>query len=241
MPDPIWGERLKRVLVHRSETQSSVARHLNVSPAAVNKWTAGGQIDHATLVELGAFLKVNHLWLRHGSKQLADLQKADIAEVSKHWAAILINAWQRGYMEAAKPGFLIGCWELDLTTTQAHWSIDARRLYQIDPITPATHSKFLELISPHDHDDLRAALADTIVRRQNYDFSFELREHPEVKLRSLGMPVVYQDKVIKVHGIVAERDVIDEAFNLQLKIRQSSVDPELVTNILPSHQDGDSW
>ena len=61
-----WGRRLENVLKQQKRRASDVARALGVSPAAVTKWTSGGDIKYSNLLQLASLLCCNWVWLRFG-------------------------------------------------------------------------------------------------------------------------------------------------------------------------------
>ena len=67
-----WGSRLSRLLERKNLTQVEIAARVGVSPAAVNKWTAGCGIRYINLRSLADHLGVNWIWLRYGSSGFDD-------------------------------------------------------------------------------------------------------------------------------------------------------------------------
>jgi len=66
-----WGRRLAHAISARDTTQREIAKAAGVTPQAVSKWLAGGDISHPSLLKISRILGVNWVWLRYGNEALA--------------------------------------------------------------------------------------------------------------------------------------------------------------------------
>jgi diguanylate cyclase (GGDEF)-like protein/PAS domain S-box-containing protein len=69
----------------------------------------------------------------------------------------------------------IGSWELDLASHELTWSDEIYRIFEIDPgHFDASYEAFLGLVHPDDRDLVNQAYADSVTRREPYDYVHRL-------------------------------------------------------------------
>lgn len=59
----------------------------------------------------------------------------------------------------------VGHWSVDFGSGAAAWSGEARRIYGVEPETPASYATFLEIVHPGDRDRMQAWTADALAGR----------------------------------------------------------------------------
>lgn len=126
-----FGDRLLQVLKKKKLSQLKVARALNVSRTAVNKWTKGGMIDDSNLDNLAAFLEVDKIWLKYGeyldtTHPTHLMNNKNINELHLHQSTEIVT------------------WEWDILTGDVHYSDNVEQVYGIK-IT--SNHDFLSLMS----------------------------------------------------------------------------------------------
>lgn len=76
--------------------------------------------------------------------------------------------------EAQRLGQL-GSWELDLVSSELHWSDEIYRLFELDPAHfRPSYEKFLQAIHPDDRDKVNAAYTESLQTRKSYDVEHRL-------------------------------------------------------------------
>lgn len=134
-----FGERLLQILKKKKLSQLKVARALDISRTAVNKWTKGGMIDDSNLDKLATFLEVDKIWLKYGEyldtpHSVSTLNIKNINELHLQQSTEIVT------------------WEWDILTGDVHYSDNVEQVYGIK-ITG--NQDFLSLMS----DDSKARLS----------------------------------------------------------------------------------
>ena len=80
-----FNQRFVKLLKEKKITQIKVAKMLDISRTAVNKWTKDGNIDDNNLEQLADFLKVDQIWLKYGtlSEEMHPISTKKINELNE--------------------------------------------------------------------------------------------------------------------------------------------------------------
>lgn len=128
--DPAFADRLKGQLLQRGLKLTQIADALGVSPAAVHKWTRGGEIEYPRLLALARLLGVNWVWLRHGEQGLAELDATADPQIralrQKHLGDIMES---EARMKLAQEAVGIVTWEWNVLTDALNLSANAAALF----------------------------------------------------------------------------------------------------------------
>ncbi|WP_338759786.1 PAS domain-containing protein [Massilia sp. METH4] len=169
-----FGERLKGVLEDRKMMMKQVAEALKVSPAAVHKWTRGGEIEHARLLDLARFLGVNWLWLRYGEQAIMELEASiatdpHIREVRKKHLADIMESEAR--MKLAQEVSGVVSWEWNVMTDHLRYSSNDRVLFGRHI---RSMEEFWSCVHPGDVARLREALRRTFDASEMLEWEFRV-------------------------------------------------------------------
>lgn len=137
MSEDEFGFRLLAILKQHKLSQIKVAKALDVSRTAVNKWTKGGMIDDSNLDKLAGFLGVDKIWLKYGeyagNSSDNGVEGRNINEVHMQENAEIVT------------------WEWDLLTGEVSYSDNVEAVYGV---RIASNDDFWSLMSEMSRDKL---------------------------------------------------------------------------------------
>jgi PAS domain S-box-containing protein len=110
----------------------------------------------------------------------------------------------------------IGGWEFDALTLEGTWTDEVARIHDLDSATPTNANLGLSFYLPDSRSKIEQAIKDAIESAQPYDLELQMvsAKGNQKWVRTMGVPVVEDDKVIKVRGIfqdITERKQAEEA------------------------------
>lgn len=217
-----WGERLSFVLRRKGLSQRSVSEEMGVSPAAVNKWMVGGNIDYVHLRRLAQYLRVNWVWLRYGNEALTSVveerrgerERLDYAGNKLVHVALLSEETHLAFCSKLK----IGVWAYDIKNDIHYHSPMMREMIGVARDAPVTAGTVKNRIFPPDLDAGGRFFSGLVNQDKPMGFySFRLRSNPAKWFHMLGFPIRGPNmKVERLIGSLhqAENENIDRVISL---------------------------
>lgn len=182
-----FGERLLKILKKHKLSQLKVAKALEISRTAVNKWTKGGMIDDSNLERLAAFLSVDKIWLKYGEYQKTETTNTNIT---------VRNINEFHLQESTE----IVTWEWDILSGEVHYSDNVEQVYGIQ-ITG--NQDFLSLMSESSRIRLLDEYTKIIQKGGAHEIDFKINignDSRWITSRAVGIRGP-NDKVTKIVGI----------------------------------------
>ena len=215
-----FGARLKGVLEEKKIMLKQVAEALGVSPSAVHKWTRGGEIEYARLLELARFLGVNWLWLRYGEQAIAELEASTAAdphirELRKKHVAEIMESEAR--MKLAQEVSGVVTWEWNVMTDHLQYSSNdvvlyGRHLHSMDDFWSCVH--------PGDVARLREVLRRALDANEMHEWEFRVVDGDAVRWVSSRATLVrnFDQRPVKMVGVSLD---ITERRRAEAALRQN--------------------
>ncbi len=121
----------------------------------------------------------------------------------------------------------VGGWEFDVVTLQGTWTDEVARIHDLDPRQETDVALGLSFYNPETRQRLEQAIQQAIEAREPYDMELQLTSAKGVSkwVRTMGLPVMQGEQVIKVRGIfqdISQRKQAEEEIrqlNTQLEQR----------------------
>ncbi|MDK2830508.1 MAG: hypothetical protein PWQ75_260 [Methanolobus sp.] len=107
----------------------------------------------------------------------------------------------------------IGGWELDLRTNKATWTSELFTIHETDQVDSL--EKAMNRYSPKYRERLKNAMEDAINKYEPYDIELEFTSESGKQkwIRSIGKPVIENNKVVKLYGTLQDITELKEAEN----------------------------
>lgn len=195
-----FNQRFVKLLKDKKITQIKVAKMLDISRTAVNKWTKDGKIDDNNLEQLADFLKVDQIWLKYGtpSEEMHPISTKKINELN-----ILHSTGE------------IVTWEWDLFNDTATYSDNVEKVYGVNV---TSNSDFWSLMDENTKQRLNSNYEDIIKHGGAHEIDFKISKDGLsrwITSRATGVRG-RNGKITKLIGISLDNTVRKEAeINLQ--------------------------
>lgn len=113
---------------------------------------------------------------------------------------------QEALLEDAGELAHFGGWEFDPATGRGTWSAEVARIHDLDPAEEATSEVGLSFFHNESKLKIENAVFEAITHGTPYDLELELttREGKKKWVRTIGRPVIRDDKVVKVRGSIQD-------------------------------------
>jgi PAS domain S-box len=126
----------------------------------------------------------------------------------------------------AKTGAMakVGYWEFDPSTGRGDWSEEVSRIHDLDPSVAATEELGLSFYSGESRTRIEEAVKAAVYERKPYDLALELVSAKGRRkwVRTIGEPVVEDDKVVMVEGIFQDITELKDA-EAELRSREATL------------------
>lgn len=170
----------------------------------------------------GLYLVLGCLWIAFSDRWMAKLTSDPdlLIKISlyKGWGFIFVTtlllSWQiwrfnrtlnkkEELLELTGHIAKVGGWEIDTHTFQGTWTDEVARIHGLDPGLPVNVELGLSLYQGESRKRIEEAIKNAVESAQSYDLELEMvsakGEHKWV--RTIGVPVLENEKVIRVRGI----------------------------------------
>lgn len=113
---------------------------------------------------------------------------------------------QEALLEDAGELAHFGGWEFDPATGNGTWSAEVARIHDLDPADEASSEIGLSFYQNESKLKIETAVFEAITQGTPYDLELELttREGKKKWVRTIGRPVIRDDKVVKVRGSIQD-------------------------------------
>jgi PAS domain S-box-containing protein len=114
----------------------------------------------------------------------------------------------------------VGGWSFDPATGEGIWTEEVARIHGLDPADKTSVSRGVSFYSGESRRRIEAALKAAVEQRQSYDLVLELVTAGGVRkwVRTIGYPIVAEDKVVRVRGAFQD---VTELYEATAALRES--------------------
>jgi PAS domain S-box-containing protein len=116
----------------------------------------------------------------------------------------------------------IGGWEFDPGTLEGTWTDEVAHIHDLDPRDPTSVQFGLSFYLPDSREKIELAIQEAVQEARPYDIELQMVTHKGAQkwVRTMGLPVVKDGKVVKVQGIfqdISESKKAEDALQRQNK------------------------
>lgn len=126
----------------------------------------------------------------------------------------------------------VGGWEFDAVTLKGAWTDEVARIHDLDPSVPTSVELGVSFYTEDSRVKIEAAIKDALEKAKPYDLELEMLTANNIRkwVRTIGQPVVKNNKVVKVKGSFQD---ITETRLAADKLKESRTFIQKITDTIP--------
>jgi PAS domain S-box-containing protein len=129
----------------------------------------------------------------------------------------------------------VGGWEFDTLTLKGTWTDEVAKIHDLDPAEATSVELGVSFYTQESRDRIEKAIQDAIKNAEPYDLELEMISAKGKKkwVRTIGVPVVENKKVVKIHGIfqdITSRKEVEQKLETERKRLRTLIEtmPDIV-------------